>query len=301
MSINASIKGPVYSEETNRRMNADIARFEATLPKSQPARIDFLMKGHTKIMQELNEYRKVDQECKELEKKLKAAIADKEQTSIELAKWEGILERVDIIIEKKDKIAIKEKEIAKEKESIAQKKESIAQKKESIAQAKESIARQKESTAQKKAEAQKLRELQLQETRAFARETIGEEVLNDSSFISDSSFMSLNLLVKALDDIQADYDKECLKIGDEGMGMIIRFLQSHKNTNVNLYEFKDEFQGNALVNFFSALPTTKVVSVGILPEQIKLVSEKLKLSLAQTNQLKTAKQLPYKGVTIQVK
>jgi hypothetical protein len=107
--------------------------------------------------------------------------------------------------------------------------------------------------------------------------------------------------MKALDDIQVNFEKKCLSIGDEGMRMIVKFLQSNKITNVNLYEFKEEFRENSLIIFFSALPTTKVASVGILPEQINLVSKGLKLSANQTTQLQKTNELPYKGIIIRVK
>src|ERR1700722_3903587 len=209
----------------------------------------------------IQEILQIEKEYTELKNLEKKTIAFIAQNDLELEKLDKIRERATIIIKEKKEIAIKEKNIAQMKE-----------------------------------EKRREEERMLQSTRTFIRTQIGEEVLKDSSFISSS-----DLSVLALDDIQPNFEKECLSIGDEGMRMIVKFLQSNKITNVNLYEFKDEFRENSLIIFFSALPTTKVASVGILPEQINLVSKGLKLSTNQTTQLQKTNELPYKGIVIRVK
>ena len=209
----------------------------------------------------IQEILQIEKEYTELKNLEKKTIAFIAQNDLELEKLDKIRERATIIIKEKKEIAIKEKNIAQMKE-----------------------------------EKRREEERMLQSTRTFIRTQIGEEVLKDSSFISSS-----DLSVLALDDIQPNFEKECLSIGDEGMRMIVKFLQSNKITNVNLYEFKEEFRENSLIIFFSALPTTKVASVGILPEQITLVSKGLKLSTNQTTQLQKTNELPYKGIIIRVK
>src|ERR1700722_5932170 len=264
MSTNTSFKGQVYLIKANEDLYIYLSNLETHLPMSKPDQINFLVMEYLRSKKELKELKKI-------KKKIVAAI---EQNKLEIEKWTEIRKRAKIILEEKNAIAIKEQNLAKKKELIAIKEKCIALIKEE--------KRQKE-------------ELMLQESRTFIQKKIGEAVLNDSSFISS------NLSLKALDDIQINFEKECLSIGEEGMRMIVEFLQSNNSTNVNLYEFKEEFRENSLIIFFSALPMTKVVNIGILPEQIHLVSKGLNMPPLQTILLQKVKDLPYKNVVIRFK